>query len=381
MKSGSIYKSLILINKQIQCVGYVYWSAAKDRLANHLLTLIKLHPNKLWNRRKISMNPNITMSIVNANEYDWDWNFISINPNVTWEFIQANPQLRWNYRRISMNSNVTMEIIDANPQFEWDWRLVSRNKNLSINYPSLTTNTSKWCWYSVRRNHNIIKQFIECSIVYALKKLNLIDLYLLFQPRNHYTYQNYLKIVNQNINKIRDARIIWRPILFNQIGFNLHEWDIISSNKYITWEIVQAFPLNPWNYASMAMHNPNITVEIIKANPQYKWREYHFIFKNRMLNLNSLTLDTAKYAKRNYNMTFEIIKKYNMLNNHFELKSVYSENQLQTADMMDELALSGASLNPNTTWETIHMNADEKWNWENISANKFTKSKRKIYAE
>jgi hypothetical protein len=65
--SGSTYKSLIFLSRQTQQVGYKFWIDAKDRLANHLWTLIKMYPNVKWNWDDISANPNTTWKIIQEN--------------------------------------------------------------------------------------------------------------------------------------------------------------------------------------------------------------------------------------------------------------------------------------------------------------------------
>ncbi len=44
--------------------------------------------------------------ILDHPEKDWDYKFLSCNPNVTWEMIQANPQMHWDFQGVSKNSNV-----------------------------------------------------------------------------------------------------------------------------------------------------------------------------------------------------------------------------------------------------------------------------------
>ena len=48
------------------------------------------------------------------------------------------------------------------------------------------------------------------------------------------------------------------------------EWEEISSNPNITWEIIKNNPMKPWNWSNISM-NPNITWKIIKDNPIQNW--------------------------------------------------------------------------------------------------------------
>ena len=99
------------------------------KYSNHLLTLIKIFPNKKWNWHGISFNPNITWDIiVNNPQYDWDWYWISQNPNITWDIIVNNPKCKWSWFCISQNPNITWDIIVNNPQYDWDFFALSYNK-------------------------------------------------------------------------------------------------------------------------------------------------------------------------------------------------------------------------------------------------------------
>ena len=58
---------------------------------NILTYLLQKHPEKSWDWRSISQNPNITMEIIEKHpEKPWDWNYISSNPNITMEFIEKH---------------------------------------------------------------------------------------------------------------------------------------------------------------------------------------------------------------------------------------------------------------------------------------------------
>ena len=52
--------------------------------SNHLLTLIKMFPNK-----------------------DWDYRYLGKNPNITWEIVVGNSQIKWCYYYLTRNPNIT----------------------------------------------------------------------------------------------------------------------------------------------------------------------------------------------------------------------------------------------------------------------------------
>jgi hypothetical protein len=62
---------------------------------------------------------------------------------------------------------------------------------------------------------------------------------------------------------------------------------MLSKNPNITWEIVQANPDKPW-YFGWLSRNPNITWEIVQANPDENWC-FHALSQN-----SNITWDIVK---------------------------------------------------------------------------------------
>ena len=50
-------------------------------------------------------------------------------------------------------------------------------------------------------------------------------------------------------------------------------WNFLSQNPNITWDIVKANQDKPWNWNVLSW-NPNITWDIVKANPDKPWNWY-----------------------------------------------------------------------------------------------------------
>ncbi len=90
---------------------------------------IKTNPDKPWNWRYLSHNPNITIEDIISNpDKPWDWEYISSNPNITMEDIKTNPDKPWNWRYLSHNPNITIEDIISNSDMPWNWSNISSNK-------------------------------------------------------------------------------------------------------------------------------------------------------------------------------------------------------------------------------------------------------------
>ena len=61
------------------------------------------------------------------NENKVDWSNLSLNPNITWEIVNANPDKPWDWDVLSYNPNITMEFVNANPDKPWSWKALSKN--------------------------------------------------------------------------------------------------------------------------------------------------------------------------------------------------------------------------------------------------------------
>ena len=81
----------------------------------------------------LSMNPNITWTIVQSNPgLPWSYEYLSMNPNITLEIVQSNPGLPWSYEYLSMNPNITLEIVQSNPGLPWSYKYLSMNPNITF---------------------------------------------------------------------------------------------------------------------------------------------------------------------------------------------------------------------------------------------------------
>ncbi len=145
------YKSLLLVshqyNKAIQRVSIT-------KMCNPLVTLMNTFPNKEWDYKMLSHNPNISLDyiykhpnknwILNASrssvtcitvitmktilkrpEINWSWYYISTV--ISLEDISNYPDKPWNWSGVSLNHNLTLDFILSNPNKPWDFRQMSQN--------------------------------------------------------------------------------------------------------------------------------------------------------------------------------------------------------------------------------------------------------------
>ena len=130
-----------------------------------------------------------------------------------------------------------------------------------------------------------------------------------------------------NIDKISTEYV--GNLLIKCIKNNLNKTWIfsnISKSKFITWNIIEKYKDEPWDWYALS-YNPNITWDIIIKNKKCEW------------NWNTLSI--------NPNITWDIIiknidKPWNWYN---------------------------ISYNKNITWDIIKTNIDKPWNWISISQN------------
>ena len=76
------------------------------------------------------------------------------------------------------------------------------------------------------------------------------------------------------IDKLNDSKCKW-------------DWNGLSQNPIITFDIVESNPDKPWDWRFLS-RNPNITFDIVKANPDKPW--------------------VLGYLSRNPNITWDIVQ-------------------------------------------------------------------------
>ena len=86
---------------------------------------------------------------------------------------------------------------------------------------------------------------------------------------------NILSFIKYNIDKdLNWYSISSNPyITFEMVLDNEHlpwKWVYISRHKNITWDIIEKYPNKPWNWNGISQ-NKNITIDIILKNPDKPW--------------------------------------------------------------------------------------------------------------
>jgi hypothetical protein len=253
-----------------------------------------------WNWDFMSSIPNLTFDIVLNNiDKDWNWYALSRNPNITFDIVVNNSNLPWKFSSLGLNSNITWEIIFNNIDLAWDWDNLSRYKNIT--------------WKDISANYDLFMSKINLSLFVYYK--NNFDLEIITN----------LPELNWNWQRMSSDNII--DYLFKNFPDKPLDYYNLSSNRNITWNIVQDNPDKPWDYNELS-RNPNITWDIIQDNPDYFNGSWDFVSYNT-------------------NITSQIIQD--------NLDKPWSYYRL--------------SHNPSITFDIVKNNLDKPWNWDFLSCN------------
>jgi hypothetical protein len=248
------------------------------------------------------------------------------------------------FRDFSYNKYITMNIMMEYNEISWTATDIMGNPNaigserLNSILRSITENT-------IQISNDAIKEIMRQLSGNIALTWDYIKMYETLYPKLKWNY-NMLS-ANQNIT--------WDIVKANPN----RSWNYgtLSSNPNITWDIIKANPRIKWDYGEMSS-NPNITWDIVKANPDKKWA-YDILTKNP-----NITLDIIK-SNNNKNWDYYHI----LLNPNIEWKSVntalyndwISLNNFITCKILHEiyskltqLNKSGINYNPNITWKDLY---------------------------
>ena len=160
-------------------------------------------------------------------------------------------------------------------------------------------------------------------------------------------------------------------------------WESLSSNPNINWNIVKSNPEYPWNWRGLSA-NPSITWDIIVQNEENPWDYYEIIkrvnFDNiiRELNLEFLE-ENADILSENPTITIRDIKNYPEWNwDWYSLSKNLSWDDIKnnTEYPWDWNVISKE--NNNLSWDIISRNLDKKWDWCNLLKNPMKKGREQF---
>lgn len=266
--------------------SHIDFSSSPNISIQEILTRPSLLPGKnTWWWAMVAKRPDLTLSLIrkNRSRVTWFLNALSHNPNMTWDFV-CNANLGrasgfWSIGSLSCNSHITLKIVKDNPKpftifsMGWSFYRLSGNPNLTFSYvkrhrgrdwnwyivtkhPNITWNNikdnpgMKWDYDSLPLNPNVTWKILMKEFIPHLKELRLYEDWIW-----EIEFSKHPKLTNQFI--------INHPRGPSPMGWN---WEHLSENPGITWELVEKFPEKNWCYYKLSF-NLGIPLEFALDRP------------------------------------------------------------------------------------------------------------------
>jgi len=229
---------------------------------SELEKILLAYPNKKWNFKDLSMNPNISLNfIINNPQFKWNYKSLCEHPLLTIEFIKKN---KLNKSNLAMNLYLSPEyLISINDDLDDLEDLVDilhDNKLLSVEFIKNNLHLD-WNWGNLVYNPAITVSDIKNNPDLPWRVGHYIDPdggYHSHDEDGAYPLKEFVypEIIDYKIklnNKLKKEKL---DIIHKKIPDNLESTTIIWDGKTIN--------IN-------TEHNGNLTFDIIQNNPQYKW--------------------------------------------------------------------------------------------------------------
>lgn len=181
-------------------------------MPNALIKLLELFPDKPWDWKQISKNPNINMNFVRKHpEFPWDWNILGRNPNITCDFIKGFIDKPWNLVELSYNKNIstasTSKYTGGIGYFITTWEDIPQQINeqsdldkLSSN-PKLTSeivNSNEVSWNWIHLSNNTFKYDLQLLRIHKLHLYKIRENTILQLQKFHLCYNLIYMIKKQS---------------------------------------------------------------------------------------------------------------------------------------------------------------------------------------
>lgn len=263
-----------------------------------------------WDWHYLSNHPNLTWKMIISKQLYYkslDWYVISKHQNITWDIIKNNQsinnshqlaynnfKIKWDHRGICQNKNITVDIINRNEFKQLYGNVMNTCPSVMFSNPNITWEIilqhykNPWEWYMVYTfqdlTWDILKLYIDKNWNWELisRHPNILLEHAVQYPDKSWDWE----LLQQDLDAPWDA--------LKQVPDKHKRWDLISQNNTITWDIVSNSFSNPWDWYQLSKHkcitwdlitnpkygfrpewislNPNITEEIvIKYNLSYDW--------------------------------------------------------------------------------------------------------------
>lgn len=215
-------------------------------------------------------NPLITLSIIDTvlrDRPDLSYAFSS-NPNLTPEYVLEHPHLIWDYTMIEIKKGVTEEFLE-----------LATSKERRTSYPKDSSMLSEE--YITKTLHPSEDDEVLVDLFLCLKHPNIPIRSWLKAHRNYGEWEVVLlRALRKRALSFNEVPELWHYLLneceqrHNTLEWSFaasHFWNSVSSNPYITMDVIKANPFYPWCVKGMSI-NPSISLFEVS---EYIERRYH----------------------------------------------------------------------------------------------------------
>jgi len=285
VNDGASYKAV----REVCSLWYTLAGDRIDKFSNHLWTLIFRYPNANWDWNSIVASRHTTLALITKyrpqlKESKHFYAYLSYNPNTTITDISASVDADWKWTILSIFAKVNWDDIIGHLHMPWVWMFILSNKNVLLNetgWKFVQTHMGyNWNWREISQNPFITEKIVKSNPSYPWKLVGL--------------YEN--PSISEEVKKTFLSADLGGPddIEYVSMGLGAYEildtinfkacswedikmlpqqdcdWGELSTNRNITWNIIQTNLDRPWNARGLSQ-NPNITWRIVVNNPQMAW--------------------------------------------------------------------------------------------------------------
>lgn len=340
---GKTYKQILFASKSI----YANNLYRRDKMCNHLWTLIKAQPDKGWEWGNILKNPNTKMEHI--------------------ELIKNRKVLTFCGADIVENANFTLDFIERfMPAVDYElhrctgWKLFD-NPHLTFeyleNYIETLKNNSNLTDGTKKR---YIRGILDAAVDNPGIKIEDIEDTML-----EYEWNWEYAMANPNITEkfVEDNIELLKQYSFYQL----------SKNRAISMEYIESHCDYPWCWPAVAL-NPNLTIDFIKKYP--KTPAGNWIWSN-IFRGSIPTNDLDNYLSQLSPLELEEIMMWMGTDiveleymSHVSIPRFYRKEFLVTDILKtDSRYMAIASKSPNITMEDVKNHPEVLWSYSQLSCN------------
>jgi len=236
---------------------------------SELEKIILAYPDKDWDFKWLSMNPNISLKFITNNpQFKWSYYYMSSHPRLTVDFIKENENKKWDMRKLSANKYLSIEFIlnEINSKY-WSKTKLSNNKTLTIEIIKKYLYID-WHWHNLTLNSCISVADISCNLhlPWGIQYI----LYTIYWP----------DCINSKINKCLKEQVeyinkksIEVPNNIETLYYENDTFDIYNINWRgdITLDIIKNNINYPWDFRAISDNQFDYEYKSFTINKIKKW--------------------------------------------------------------------------------------------------------------